>query len=371
MLGSRKLKAALSFFLCLTCLNLSAEDLRYYLILQAGDGEAHDYIGSVTINDDIQSLAAQVFFSSGRIVYIEMDIQTDGITVSLQINTGAGSFTIETLSTPLTSSFSGALQASNGKPSDWLAVPGLTRYEFRLPAISSHHRIKMDKQAKNFVEGIGVRFNKKFPAEIRNMGYKTGSLYLNPGLRTSGRHPAIVRQMTDEYLFQLFELMIVALVSPQLVVGRYFSSRYKRNSADPLQKLPLSISVSDRTENKVNKKEKVPGYMLWIWSGVQWVQQSFCGVLPKGFTASPPGCYGVILTPQGIKPCFVKPLMMPTGSGVDSTVEQLVQQLGGMNIGVPPQNCRSGDSSWRGGDGFGGGPGPGWGGGGASGFTTH
>ena len=171
MLSSRRLRTALFLFICLTCQNLFAADLRYYLILQVGEGESHSYIGSVTINDDIQALAAQIFFPGGHVVFIEMDIQADGVTVNLQINPNGQAFVLTPLTTPLISPFVQALQSGSGAPSDWLAVPALTEYHFQLSAVSRNNRVLLNKLTKNSVGDVNIRFNRKLPPEIRSPGW--------------------------------------------------------------------------------------------------------------------------------------------------------------------------------------------------------
>lgn len=362
MLSSGKLRTALFLFMCLHWQDLFASDLRYYLILQVGVGESHNYIGSVTINDNIQALAAQIFFPGGQVVFIDMDIQSDGVTVNLQVSPNQYTYAITALSEPLTSSYAAALESGSGSPSQWFAVPALTGYLFQLPAIPGNHRLKLDKQVQNCVEDIRIRFNRQLAPEVRNMGYSLGALSLNPGQRTSGRQSGVVSQMTDQYLFQLFQLMIVALISPQLIAGRHSSSRFKRNMADPQQMLPLEIEVSKRRQGR-QRKEVARGYMMWVWEGFQWMQQYVAGAMPEGFSNSPQGSYGVLNTPQGQKICFVRSLVNPVGFGLDPTVAGLLQQFSGMNFGTPPPTCRGGRNYWYGGGGYGGGPGPGWGGG--------
>ena len=313
MFNSGKLRATFLLFAGLFWQHLYAVDFRHYLILQSGGGVSYSYIGSVTIRDEVQSLAAQIFFPQGN-VRLEMDIMSDGQTVNLQVDPGGRTFSVTPMQATEVSDFVRTLQSGCGNPSGWLANPGLTAHRFALPDIRQSECIRLHRNASNKVGDVFMRFNRGFMPEVRNIAYVNERLTLNPGTRTSGRPYGVIAQMSDEYLFQLLEMMLVALISPQLVQGRHFTSTRKRKINDPKQKLPLVIEVSEWEQGRQKRKkdESSPpkvttaqGYYLWILEGMRWVfQQYVAGALPQGFSNSPRGSHGVIYTPLGPKKLF-------------------------------------------------------------------
>lgn len=366
MLSSRTLKTLLLWFSCFFSQVLFAVSLRYYLILQITEDDSYPYVGSVTINDELQALAAQLFFPGGHAVVIEMDIQIDGHTVDLQISPGGQAFNVAPLAGQSASPIIQAIQARAGSPSDWFANPYTALHQFQLPAILPEQRIRLSRGVKNNVGDISLRFNRHKRPEIQNAGYTQGSVMLNPGAGTSSRGAGVWPQMTDAGLLQFMELLVVALASPQLVSGSRFSTVVKRDKADVTQRVGLRIDETERnTRVKQSKPSQggVAGYLLWTLEMFGWARQFMAGPLPAGFSSA--GGYGLVTTPQGQqKSCFIDPWVNSPESGVDPTVAHSLRQLGGMNIGVPPKNCRSGNQHWGGGGGGGGGgPGAGWGGG--------
>ena len=371
MLSSIKLKMTLFWLSCFFSQTLLAADPRYYLILRVMGIGSYPYVGSLTVNDDIQALVAQVFFPGGHTVVIEMDIQLDGHTVDLQISAAGQIFQVAPLTEQLTSPIALAVQAGAGNPSGWFATPDPVTYQFQLPVIEPQHRIRLDKQVKNSVGGISLRFNRHKGAEVPNMGYRQGEIMFNPGTGTSDRSEGTWQQMTDAGLLQLMELLVVALISPQLVRGNHFSTMQKRDKADANQRVSLCIN---RTQRGACVKESaalqggLQGYSLLIQEAFGWVPQFIAGPMPADF--SPAGGYGVINVQGRQKACFIQPCFNPAVSGVDPTVAHLMHQFAGMNVGTPPQNCRDGWGRWHYRGGYGGGPGSGRGGG-SGGFRTR
>ena len=371
MLSSKKLRAALFWLSCFLSPDLFAAEPRYLLILQVTDGESHPYVGSVTINDDMQALAAQVFFPGGHVVLIEMDILPDGHTVDMQIDLAGQTYDVTHLVDQPASPIAQAVRARAGHPSSWFAAASPALYQFQLPAMEPREQIRMDKRAVNKVGDIQLRFNRRLPPAISNLGYTLGSIMLNPGTGTSGRSRGAWQQMTDVGLLQLIELLVVTLTSPQLVGRSRFSTALKRDRTDPGQRVVLRIDETSRgvsaKKDTVQKDPMAQGYILWILEAWGWVQQFVYEAPPVGYSR---GGYGTLVDQQGRqKSCYIQPFANPMGSGVDATVAHLLEPFAGMNIGTPPHNCRDGNQHWRWDRGFGGGPGSGWGGGG--GFSTR
>lgn len=352
MLSSKKLRTGLALCLSLLWWDSYASPHRFYLILQTEELQSQSYIGSVTVDDDTQALAAQIFFPEG-VVNIEMEI-LNGLTVDLQVNSNQNNIQVAPSSQPETSPLSRALQAGAGNPWMWFTTPLLMSYQFKLPDFSELSLIQLSK-ATNAVGNISIQRDQTQSPAISNLSYVAGGLSLSPGFETFGLQRGVVDQVADGYLLQLFELMITALISPQLVAGQHFQTNKKSNISDPTHRLPLKIVPTGPPQQGMAKV--IQRYILSVWQGHFWARHEVDENGLQGITSTSHGMY--ISTPQGRKFCVVVPVLRQTISGGSA--------LSGGTLWGPPYHCRedSDDRNGKGG-GFNGGSGSGSGGRGSS-----
>ena len=300
-------------------------------------------IGAVIIDDYKQQLAADLLFQEGW-VFINMNIEDDGITLNFTVNTQGQSITISPsclTSSASNSPLQAAIKAGTGSPSLWFSQSDNNSYRFILPKIE--HPTDLSGQVPYQFGGVRAFPFRPIPQWF-TLAFRLDDLFMPLGFSCQNHPLEVLASVTDSFIYQLIELLTTAFIAEQLTKGAYFT---RREQQQELQYRPYT-RLTWRSDTKhcwyPGAHPVAQGYMMWTSDdGDQWDDCEYYSTPPEQYYDNPEGFSSTTTTIEGKElKCFQQPVLSHPKTNFHPKFDNLQDQLKHMQAN-PPAHCRGGE----------------------------